>query len=56
MVRLLRKITNGFEKEALKLQQLILNQYQKLHYSFSQITFNKQDEIPTKTLSTKKKP
>ena len=25
MVRLLRKIANGFEKEALKLQQLILN-------------------------------
>ena len=38
MVRLLRKIPNGFEKEALKLglQQLILNSYQKLQYSSPQ--------------------
>ena len=54
MVRLFRKIPNGFEKEALKLglKQLILNSYQKLQYSSSQIAFNKQDEIPTNTLST----
>ena len=43
MVRLLRKIPDGFEKGALKLdlQQLILNSYQKLQYSSSQIAFNK---------------
>ena len=54
MVRLFRKIPNGFEKEALKLglKQLILNSYQKLQYSSCQIAFNKQDEIPTNTLST----
>ena len=54
IVRLLRKIANGFEKEALKLglQQLILNSYQKLQYSSSQIAFNKQGEIPTNISST----
>ena len=58
MVRLLRKIPNGFEKEALKLglQQLILNSYQKLHYSFYQISFNKQGEISTNTSSTLRSP
>ena len=47
MVRLLRKIPNGFEKEALKLglRQLVLNLYQKLQYSSSQIAFNKQGKI-----------
>ena len=51
MVRLLRKNASEFQKEALKLglQQLILNSYQKLQYSSSQIAFNKQGEIPTNT-------
>ena len=58
MVRLLRKIPNGFEKEALKLglHQLTLNSYQKLQYSSSQIAFNKQSEIPTNTSSTLRSP
>ena len=58
MVRLIRKIPNGFEKEALKLglQQLILNSYQKLQYSSCQIAFNKQGEIPTNTSSTLRSP
>ena len=58
MVRLLWKIPNEFEKEALKLglQQLILNSYQKLQYSSSQIAFNKHGEIPTNTSSTLKSP
>ena len=56
MVRLLKKIPSGFEKEASKLglQQLILTSYQKLfiQYSSSQNAFNKQGEIPTYTTST----
>ena len=58
MVRLLRKIPNGFEKEALKLgsQQLTLNSYQRLKYSSSQIAFNKQGEILTNTSSTLRSP
>ena len=58
MVRLLRKIPNGFEKEALKLglQQLILNSHQKLQHSSSQIAFNKQGKIPTNASSTLRSP
>ena len=58
MVRLLRKIPNGFEKEALKLglQQLVLNMYQKLQYSSTQIAFNKQGKILANTSSTLKSP
>ena len=58
MVRLPRKIPNGFEKEALKLglQQLILNLYQKLQYSSSQIAFNKQGEKSTNTSSALRSP
>ena len=58
VVRLLRKIPNGFKKEALKLglHLLILNSYQKLQYSSSQIAFNKQDETPTYTSSTLRSP
>ena len=58
VVRLLRKIPNGFKKEALKLglHLLILNSYQKLQYSSSQIAFNKQDETPTYTSSALRSP
>ena len=38
------------------MQQLILNSYQKLQYSSSQIAFNKQSEIPTNTSSTLRSP